>query len=237
MNEELYKKQLMDRFQLIRSGTDSVDFKSEALPDMALLDIVFDLLQGHKDFDASLFKDISLYHLTLYLRHTHAYYTNKIFFELEQTLHLLLPNITATDYSQALSLLMHYQEFKEELTEDMQEEEKTFIPYILWLCTEAKDTQPTYSYWLQKSKDVSLRSFLLEHHHDDKLYETFYRWVQKHHMAFSAYSLFRIFSNQMKKFSNDIYIHSLIEEHVVLPRAIEAEQELIKRLEQLALLN
>ncbi len=237
MNEELYKKQLMERFQLIRSCSESGDFESEIQPDMELLDLVFDLLQGHKEFDAELFNNISLYHLTLYLRHTHAYYTNKIFFELEQTLHLLLPNITATDYSQALSLLMRYQEFKEELMEHMQEEERTFIPYILWLCTEANNILPTYGYWLRKSNHISLKSFLLEHHHDDKLYETFYRWVLKHHPAFSAYSLFRIFSNQMRKFSNDLYIHSLIEEFVVLPRAIEAENALMKRMEQHALLN
>lgn len=237
MEEYQLKKQILERFQLIQSKREASHPHIALRPDSKLLDLVFELLQGQIEFDPTLFSELPLNKLTIYLSYTHAYYTNKIFFELEQTLHLLVHSISSNYYLEAINLLQHYQEFKNELTEHILEEDQELIPYILWLSTEASDMLPSYGLLLNRSKSVSLRSFLLDHRHDDHKHHLFYTWVEKHYSTFDSNSLYRIFGHQLQKFALDLKIHSLIEESVVLPRAISLENELIERSKQFYVLN
>ncbi len=237
MNEELYKKQLTERIELIQSNHYAVSYPDVVKPEETLLNLIVELLQGKIEFQPAYFKDISLLQLTSYLRYTHAYYSEKKFFELEQTLILFLKNAEANQYMESLNLLVHYHQFKHELLEHMREEEETFIPYILWLGKLTETNIPTYGEWLTKRGLTSLSSFLLEHNHDNFKSHEFRTYVSQLHPSFQSHSVYRIFCEQLDFFCNDLQLHSSIEEAVVIPKAIIAENHLLERIHALSVLN
>lgn len=237
MNEELYKKQLMERFELIQSNQYSISYPNLIKPDAELLQAISELLQGHLEFHPSLFDNSSLLQLTSYLRYTHAYYSEKKFFELEQSLSLLLKTAYPEQFEESLCLLTNYQHFKQELMEHMREEEETFIPYVLWLGKQNRENLPSYGEWLKHRGPVSLNSFLLEHNHDTLRSHEFRKYVVQRHRFFESHSVYRVFREQLEFFCDDLQIHSAIEECVVLPRAIQAENALQEHLDKQSALN
>jgi iron-sulfur cluster repair protein YtfE (RIC family) len=238
MNEELYKKQLIERFRLIQSNHYALSYPDLIEPEESLLQIIFELLQGNIEYQTNLFQDISLHQLTSYLRYTHAYYCEKKFFELEQTLTLFLKNIDAELFQDALMLLKHYQQFKHELMHHIQEEEETIIPYILWLCKyEEPENIPSPGEFIKANKDISLNSFLLEHNHDELQSFQFQDYVSKQQATFKKHTMYRVFLEQLNYFCNDLRIHSAIEDGIVLPKAVLLEKKILRKMHSVLALN
>jgi regulator of cell morphogenesis and NO signaling len=211
---------LMQRYHVAQAH--NLLYTYEELRDLGIQpEFVLALLEVFEDpltFKPETFEHFKLEVIVDYLRKTHEYYLNKKLLEIEQSIHLLV-----NSYPQAhpLLILLHkfYEDYKRHLLAHIEVEERALLPYVLDL--ERKPGQTTSR---AAGSLLTVQQFISQHHDTEKDLED----VRKAMMSYSPpegnQTLYRILLSQLQALEKDLAIHALMEDEVLLPRALKLEQ-------------
>ena len=184
---------------------------------LALLEVFEDRLS----FTAERFSGFPLWVIVDYLRKTHAYYLNKKLLEIEQSIHLL---VNVYPRAHPLLLLLHnfYTEYKSHLISHIELEERDLLPYIVQLEQVAAGNGK-----LQSAPSMTVQQFIQQHHDTEKDLDEVRKTILSYSPPDGNQTLYRILLSQLQVFEKDMAVHALMEDDVLLPRALELEKKFI----------
>jgi len=185
-------------------------------------DFVFALLEVFQDtkaFERMAFDRFRLETIIDYIRKTHEYYLHRKLLEIEQSIHLLL-----RAYPEAHPLLMilsdFYSDYKQHLSNHIHVEETQLLPYILHL-QRVEDGKASFQAY---PGSYSLSRFLVHHQDTEKDLEEVRLAIQRYSPPPTNETPYRILLSQLEVLEKDLAVHALIEEEVLLPRALAIER-------------
>jgi regulator of cell morphogenesis and NO signaling len=160
-----------------------------------------------------------------YLKKTHRYYLDKKIPEIELSLHdIIRQNNQGNSVLFALGNL--FIAYKKKLTDHIKSEEEELFPYIEFLIRQVREGVD----YTTSKKIVS--KFTIQHFEEshnnveediERTRDTIVRYSPENTFAMS----YRIFLNQLDLFEKDLHRHSIIEDEVLVPKALKLE-ELVK---------
>lgn len=157
-----------------------------------------------------------------YLKKTHKYYLNKRLLEIEQSITLSYSNEAVREFLQKFFLQM-----KIDLVEHIRHEEGTLFPYINNLYKSfSKGEKLNLN---DKFKDFSIASFEASHSDDveNNILEV-KKFIIQSSPSVVDLSPYRVLLNQLDSFENELRIHALVEDEILIPKAKVLEQEILK---------
>lgn len=182
--------------------------------------VLLDVFQNQQTFDTRAFDRFRLDVIVDYIRKTHEYYLRRKLLEIEQSIDLLLGS-----YPEAhpLLVILHefYASYTKHLVSHIDVEEQQLLPYILHLdkvdCGKASFQSYPGSY--------SLSRFLVHHHDTEKELSEVREAMLNYSPPPTNQTLYRILLSQLEVLEKDLAVHALIEEDVLLPRAMALERK------------
>jgi len=214
MNQVLHRYNLAKPHTLVYSYEELKALGVEPEFIFALLHV----FENKLEFNSEMFRHFPLPVIIDYLRKTHRYYLTKKLLEIEQSIHHLATNYPLT-HPLLLILNTFYTDYRNHLTRHIEVEETKLLPYIEYLISkergEVVDGQHYQSY--------SLKNFFDQHHDTEKDLEEVRRAMVQYSPPPSNQTMYRILLSQLQVLEKDLAIHALIEDEVLIPRAIELE--------------
>jgi regulator of cell morphogenesis and NO signaling len=196
-------------------------------------EFIYVLLQAFEDqnaFAAAEYRHFSLQTIVDYLRRTHRFYLSKKLLEIEQSIGILLKDYGG-DHPLLAILDNFYRDYKRELTEHIKTEEARVLPYIDQLLKMEQDSTLTPGSF-RRTHRVSLKNFVDNHHDTEKELERVRNAILQYTPPSTNQTPYRILVTQLEMFEKDLAVHALIEDHVLIPRALELEEHLKERLDR-----
>ncbi len=176
--------------------------------------------QDHKP-DKKLLMKFPIETILDYLKKTHRYYLEKKIPEIEQSLHdIIRQNNQENSVMFALGNL--FIAYKKKLTDHIKSEEEELFPYIEFLINQMRGD---FNF---KASSKIISKFTIHHFEEshsnveediEKTRETIVRYSPKQSFVMS----YRIFLNQLDIFEKDLHRHSIIEDQVLVPKALQLE--------------
>ncbi|MEM6628297.1 MAG: hypothetical protein AAF694_01435 [Bacteroidota bacterium] len=158
-----------------------------------------------------------------YLKKSHTYYTQKRLGEIELNLANLQKKYAYTE--QALyweMVLLLFSSWKRHLQLHIEQEERTLFPYIFKLVAAEIDQRPV--------DDAYTLDHFIQHHEDDQLetgLKEICQSIRKNTDSSSSLPLsHKVLLTQLDAFERDLWVHGLIEDYVLVPKAQEIERKL-----------
>jgi regulator of cell morphogenesis and NO signaling len=192
--------------------------------DDELLELIFDLYDDDRDFPYQKIRKFSIGEILTYLQATHRYYLTKKLPEIEQSLLHIFSRYGKT-HELLAELCLFFNDYKNDLIEHVKMEEREFFPYIKRLVKAANGEMATHEI-TELLSTASIAQF--NDHHDsieDELKEV--STIIKRYSEYEATPLpYRIFLNQVELFELELRKHAIIEDHVLVPMAMELEAKL-----------
>lgn len=160
-----------------------------------------------------------------YLERTHRYYLDKRLFELERIIQLIIREGTGR-HRLCSQLKIFFEEFKTGLWEHIELEENYLFPHVRFLMSCAAAVKN--SKWLQhKFRNFSVHQFMAEHDDDSETRLSVIQQIVAANIGYTTqFSLIEVFLRQVQAFEKDLRIHALVEDEVLIPRALQMECEL-----------
>ena len=192
--------------------------------DDELLELIFDLYDDDRDFPYQKIRKFSIGEILTYLQATHRYYLTKKLPEIEQSLLHIFSRYGKT-HELLAELCLFFNDYKNDLIEHVKMEEREFFPYIKRLVKAAQGELATDEI-TELLSTASIAQFT-EHHDsiEDELKEV--SAIIKRYSEYEATPLpYRIFLNQVELFELELRKHAIIEDHVLVPMAMELEAKL-----------
>ena len=181
---------------------------------------LLDVFEDQSSFNAKAFNRFTLRVIVDYLRKTHAYYLSKKLLEIEQSIHLL---VNAYPHAHPMLLLLNtfYSDYKSHLINHIEMEERELLPYIIKLeqVAETNGTLPPTT--------LTVEQFIHHHHDTEKDLEEVRIAILNYSPPEGNQTLYRILLSQLQVFEKDMAIHALIEDEVLLPRALALEKKFV----------
>ncbi len=190
-------------------------------------DFIYALL--HTFEDENTFSETEYQHFPLetiidYIRKTHRYYLSKKLCEIEQSIAILLK-----DYSGSHPLLHtlnnFFSAYTADLTSHIKAEESQLLPYILCLLKVEKGEADAAAYSFA-TKDYSLNKFTESHHDTEQDLSSVRNAIMSYQPPSTNQTPYRILLSQLHAFEMDLAVHALIEDRVLIPRALQLEKKL-----------
>lgn len=180
---------------------------------------LLDVFEDDRSFSKDDFEKFSIDLILDYIRKTHQYYLQRKLMEIEQSIHLLMQN-----YPVAHPLLVilndFFSDYKDHLTSHISVEESQLLPYIEHL---ARVEEGKASY--QARPAYSLNTFLIHHHDTEKDLAEVREAILRYSPPLTSETPYRILLSQLQVFEKDLAVHALIEDEVLLPRAMNLERK------------
>ncbi len=190
-------------------------------------DFLVDVLNCYGEtsaFELKKFQQYSIPVLIEYLQKSHTFYRFKKLLEIEQSVFNLM--IGGTSSKRTLSVIsVFYTEYKKELLNHFDLEEKILFPYGRALY-KADNSFGDYVNAVVMSQEYSIKSFADNHHDSHCELERVRESLRLFNPSKSDESLLRVLLDQFKSFEKDLYLHSLIEDEVLVPKLLELEKNL-----------
>ena len=190
---------------------------------------IYTLLQTFEDektFSEKQYLKFSLEIIIDYILRTHRYYLTKKLCEIEQNIHILLK-----DYSGSHPLLYvlnnFFHEYTADLTSHIREEEKHLLPYIKYLLKFEKEEADAEAYFAE-TKNYSLQTFIDSHNDTEKDLSNIRNVILSYQPPPTNQTPYRILITQLQAFEKDLSVHAIIEDKVLIPRALQLEKKLNK---------
>jgi regulator of cell morphogenesis and NO signaling len=79
--------------------------------------------------------------------------------------------------------------------------------------------------------------FIMKHHQDDDDMFTIRKLLNNYEVSKEDHLAYKVLMHELKSFESDLKAHSLIEEDMLIPRAIKLEEKLTQRAHELIRLN
>jgi regulator of cell morphogenesis and NO signaling len=192
--------------------------------DREFIYVLLESFENLSDFAPAQYERFSLQTIVDYIRRTHRYYLSKKLLEIEQSIGILLKNYDGNH--PLLSVLdRFYSNYKKDLIEHIKAEEVHVLPYIdMLLKSEHEKTLPLDS--THQSKNFSLKSFVDNHHDTEEDLSNVRNTILQYQPPVTNETPYRILLTQLHVFERDLAVHALIEDHVLIPRALALEEKL-----------
>jgi regulator of cell morphogenesis and NO signaling len=193
-------------------------------------DFVYALLrtfESENEFVVADYQKFPLQIIIDYIRRTHRYYVFKKLPEIEQSIDILLK-----DYSDIHPLLpvlnTFYADYRKNLTEHIKFEEAHLLPYIeILLRVEGSDIPDTE---LHNNGQFSLKGFIENHDDTEDDLSRVRNIIQQYQPPSTNQTPYRILISQLQAFEKDLNVHALIEDQILVPRALELERNALAEL-------
>ncbi len=180
---------------------------------------LLDIFEDQSSFNASSFEKFTLEVIVDYLRKTHTYYQTKKLLEIEQSIHLLV-NAYPQAHPMLLLLNTFYSDYKNHLNKHIEMEERELMPYIVNLERAAVTKNKKL-----ETPTLTVEQFINQHHDTEKDLEEVRTAILNYSPPEGNQTLYRILLSQLQIFEKDMAIHALIEDEVLLPRALALEKQ------------
>lgn len=180
---------------------------------MALLTV----FEDQHAFNPANFKSFALSEIVDYIRKTHSYYMDKKLPEIEQSIHLLGKAYPET-HPLLLLLTAFYADYTRHLIKHIEMEERELLPYIVELEKTSKNKNE-----MVNRPSISIRSFIDQHHDTEKDLEDVRKAILHYTPPADQQTTYRILLSQLQVLELDLAVHALIEDEVLLPRALQLE--------------
>ena len=123
-----------------------------------------------------------------------------------------------------------------DLTTHINEEERLLLPYIVKL-NNANLGPYHFSEYIMAGQRYSIAAFLKDHHDTEDELKDIREAIRLYQPPATNESLFRILLTQLETFEQDLHVHALIEEEVLIPKALKLESEVRSRMDAAGKLN
>jgi regulator of cell morphogenesis and NO signaling len=190
-------------------------------------DFLVDVLNCYSDisvFEIKKFESYSVPVLIEYLQKSHDFYRFKKLLEIEQSVfNLMIGRIGS--YNSVSLISLFYTEYKKELLNHFSLEENILFPYGKAL-SKAKSCPEAYEIAVASSKKHSIKDFEESHKESHDELDRVRESLGLFRPSKSDESALRVLLDQFKSFETDLYLHSLIEDEVLVPKLLALEEGL-----------
>lgn len=217
---------VIERFEGVSAPQQNTQWQEKPAIDMnpALIELILDLYNNDDDFPFEKLQKFSLEEILSYLQATHRYYLTKKLPEIEQSL-LHIFSKYGQSHQLLASLAYFFNDYKTHLIEHIRMEEKELFPYIKKLIELSK--QPIELRNLAEKSTFSIKQFIDSHSPvEDELQEVSHL-IRRYSGEESVPLPYKIFLNQVELFELELRKHAIIEDHVLVPMALELEKKMI----------
>ena len=198
-----------------------------------LIYTIASLMEDESVFHQDLFDPFSLSEILEYITSSHVYYINKKLLEIEQSILQLHP--VKNEGSKFIALLhQQFLRYRSHLTEHIREEEDALIPYIRILSK--SESKPLIAEQLA-IMNYALADFMDTHDDTEDALHTLIAMIKAYYPDYLSMTPYRILVSQIQIFADDLKVHALIEDKVLIPRAKNAEQLFKNKVWQLVSCN
>lgn len=120
-----------------------------------------------------------------------------------------------------------YADYREHLTEHIRLEKTHLLPYIeILLRIEGSDIP----YTELNNRQFSLKGFTENHHDTEGDLSRVRNIIQQYQPPSTNQTPYRILISQLQAFEKDLNVHALIEDQILVPRALELERNALAEL-------
>lgn len=227
-SEKVYQL-VLERFEGAPSNQqDAQSAESHQTMDMnpELIELILELYANAEGFSFEKMQKYSMEEILGYLQATHRYYLTKKLPEIEQSL-LHIFSKYSESHQLLASLAYFFNDYKGKLIEHIRFEERELFPYIQALIKMSKEPiAQQRKVHLAANPDFSICRFMEAHSCiEDELEEV--SVLIKRYSGNQALPLpYKIFLNQVELFEMELRKHAIIEDHVLVPMALELERKL-----------
>jgi regulator of cell morphogenesis and NO signaling len=228
MEQPFKVEQIIQRYAIPLNNNilNSYNELQEANIDREFIYVLLEAFEDLNDFTPEKYTTFSLQTIVDYIRRTHRYYLSKKLLEIEQSISILLKNYEGNH--PLLSVLdKFYSEYKKDLIEHIKTEEANILPYIDMLLKMQQDNTLAFDPRHQ-SRQISLRSFVENHEDTEEDLSKVRNTILQYQPPVTNQTPYRILLTQLQMFERDLAVHALIEDHVLIPRALNLEEQLAK---------
>jgi regulator of cell morphogenesis and NO signaling len=214
--------QILQRYNVAQAH--NVVYTYEELRDLGIhpgfLLALLEIFEDQESFHPARFDHFPIPVIVDYLQKTHKYYVRKKLLEIEQSIHLLVSGYPS---AHPLLVLLHtfYVDYKSHLEQHIAVEERDLLPYILRLVEADKQNSKL------PLQTTSVQRFISQHHDTEKDLEEVRKTILLYSPPEGNQTPYRILLSQLQVFEIDLAIHALMEDDVLLPRALELEKKLV----------
>ena len=184
------------------------------------------LFDDHRIVTAGEFSSFHTGIIVDYIRKTHHFYLAKKLPEIEQNIELLI-----NSYNESLPLLLvlkkYFLEYQQHLSAHILNEENYLLPYIEYMLTLNKQEMHIAEYFY-RSKEFSIQHFISNHDDTDGDLQKIYSAILEYVPTETNITPYRILLSQLQLLEKDLNMHAFIENHVLLPKALNMENQFIK---------
>lgn len=170
-----------------------------------------------------------------YVKRTHQLYLSKTLHEIEQSIGLL--NEAYIEGHELIDIVNNfYLDYKHDLMSHITKEDKFLIPYIEFLESSFKTGIDANTFY-KKSSSFSIEDFFEDHEENDSELEKIRTRILKYDPPVVNRFIYGVLLNQFELFEHDLRVHGMIEEQVLIPRALVLERKLNVQFEKILQLN
>ena len=175
-------------------------------------------------FRNSDFNDVRMDVLMDYIRRTHRLYLDKSLQEIEQSIHLLRDAYPA-DHPILAMLNEFYLDYKTDLIQHIRKEDDRLLPYIQFLANSLNGGFNAHNYFLHRQR-FNIQKFIEGHEDNDSELESVRLKVLAYEPPLMNKFIYGVLVQQLEFFRQDLRIHGMIEDRVLIPRALDMEHRL-----------
>ncbi len=237
MDLTIYRKQALLRYHL-PAIYQANEFHGDKLfrdKSNELITLLTRCFEDESNFHSNDFNYLPMDVIIDYIRRTHKLYLDKLLQEMEQSIHLL-----ASAYPSGHPLLFilnrFYSRYKTELVMHIRQEDDKLLPYIHYLSTCLKSGFDAYGFFRHRKK-FSIQKFIDNHHDNDIALERIRDKVLSYDPPQVNRFMHGVLVHQLDFFRQDLKLHGLIEDRVLIPRAMDMEHRVETFLNKTAALN
>jgi regulator of cell morphogenesis and NO signaling len=222
-------------------GIDAFDYLGETLGDVCRIknvntrNVEEALLQVHRksEFSFARLQKMAPSEMCHYLTQTHHHYSQRMLPVIEHHIQQTVIEYHK-HYPQLLLLDKIFATFKEDFLKHIRYENETVFVYIKKLEKFTVRFQHTI---LLELKDFSMGDFIIKHHHDDDDMFNIRKLLDNYAVTCDDHLAYKVLMHELKTFESDLKAHSLIEEDMLIPRAIKMEEKLHRKIAEKISLN
>jgi regulator of cell morphogenesis and NO signaling len=222
-------------------GIDAFDYLDETLGDVCRIKNIstynvakaLSELESTGTYSFAKLQRMSPAEMCNYLMQTHHHYSQRMLPVIEH--HIQQTAIHHHhQYPQLLLLAKIFDTFKQDFLAHIQYENQVVFAYIKKL--EKFTIKFSNVLWLEL-KDFLMGDFIMKHHQDDDDMFTIRKLLNNYEVSKEDHLAYKVLMHELKSFESDLKAHSLIEEDMLIPRAIKLEEKLTQRAHELIRLN
>lgn len=172
-----------------------------------------------------------------YIQRTHAYYITKKLPEIAQSISLLLLDEDSHHHVLLHRLNTFFKQFYSDIILHIHQEENRLLPYINYLRNVIENGFNSKIYF--NNKHVFSLQLFINNHKDNTETELQFmlNLIENYKPHFTNQTPYRILKLQLQTFEKDLKVHALIEDDILIPRALQLEKQLAKKLSDLIKVN